>query len=153
LRHERNPDYQLRLAPVNGCSFGMTLPTVQGARRVLVILRAGDQSLHREWLAGAPGEKRNWDLHLSYFGDLRRPYHHRAADITLSFEKGAKSAGTVACLEKLGDRIDNYDWIWLPDDDLAANLPTLNRFSRSWRSMTSTWRSPHSVQAHMWPSG
>ena len=106
----------------------MTLPITPGRRRVLVILRAGDQSLHREWLAGIPGEGRNWDLHLSYFGDLRRPYRHRADDITLSFEKGTKSEGTVACLEKLGDRTDAYDWVWLPDDDLAANLSTLNRF-------------------------
>jgi Protein of unknown function (DUF707) len=22
----------------------------------------------------------------------------------------------------------DYDWVWLPDDDLSANLPTLNRF-------------------------
>jgi hypothetical protein len=40
----------------------MTLPTTPGKRRVLVILRAGDTSLHREWLAGAPGEARNWDI-------------------------------------------------------------------------------------------
>ncbi|MGE0005292.1 MAG: DUF707 domain-containing protein [Parvibaculaceae bacterium] len=106
----------------------MTLPTTPGERRVLVILRAGDQSLHREWLAGAPGEGRNWDLHISYFGDLGRPFRHRPRDITLSFEKGTKAEGTVACLEKLGERTDNYDWVWLPDDDLAASLTTLNRF-------------------------
>jgi len=34
----------------------------------------------------------------------------------------------VVCLEKLGSRIDEYDWIWLPDDDLLADLATLNRF-------------------------
>ncbi|WP_119390664.1 DUF707 domain-containing protein [Taklimakanibacter lacteus] len=98
------------------------------ARRVLVILRAGDQSLHPEWFTNAPSERRNWDLHLSYFGDLRRPFRNRYPDITLSFEKGTKSVGTVACLEKLGSRLDEYDWVWLPDDDLWADLPTLNRF-------------------------
>lgn len=98
------------------------------ARRVLVILRAGDQSLHPEWFTGAPGEDRNWDFHISYFGDLRRPFRNRSSDITLSFEKGTKSQGTVACLAKLGARIDDYDWIWLPDNDLWADLATLNRF-------------------------
>lgn len=106
----------------------MTLPTKPGERRVLVILRAGDQSLHPQWFVGAVGERRNWDLHLSYFGGLRRPFRHRGADVTLSFEQGTKAAGTVACLEKLGDRLDHYDWIWLPDDDLWTNLPNLNRF-------------------------
>jgi len=98
------------------------------ARRVLVILRAGDQSLHPEWFMNARPESRNWDLHISYFGDLRRPFRNRYPDVTLSFEKGTKSEGTVACIGKLGSRVDEYDWIWLPDDDLLADLPTLNRF-------------------------
>lgn len=98
------------------------------ARRVLVILRAGDESLHPEWLVQPPLQKRNWDLHISYFGELLRPYRNRAADITLSLEKGTKAIGTAACLEKLASRIDHYDWIWLPDDDLSVELATLNRF-------------------------
>ncbi|MBK1869535.1 DUF707 domain-containing protein [Aestuariivirga sp. YIM B02566] len=97
-------------------------------RRVLVIVRAGDESLHPQWLVQPPSQKRNWDLHISYFGDLRRPYRHRASDITLSFEKGTKAIGTAECLEKLGSRIDHYDWFWLPDDDLSVDLPTINRF-------------------------
>lgn len=99
-----------------------------GRRRVLVILRAGDESRHPNWLVGGRMEDRNWDLHLSYFGDLRRPFRNRSSDITLSFEKGTKSIGTVACLAKLGGRVEAYDWVWLPDDDLVADLPTLNRF-------------------------
>jgi hypothetical protein len=103
----------------------MVLPA---RRRVLVVLRAGDESLHPWWFLNGRTESRNWDLHISYFGDLRRPFRNRSSDVTLSFEKGTKSIGTVACLEKLGGRIDNYEWIWLPDDDLLADLPTLNRF-------------------------
>jgi hypothetical protein len=97
-------------------------------RRVLVIVRAGDQSLHPQWLVQPLLQKRNWDLHVSYFGDLRRPYRNRASDITLSFEKGTKAIGTAECLARLGSRIDHYDWFWLPDDDLSADLPTINRF-------------------------
>lgn len=103
----------------------MALPA---RRRVLVVLRAGDESLHPFWFLNGRVENRNWDLHISYFGDLRRPFRNRYSDVTLSFEKGTKSVGTVACMDKLGDRIDRYDWIWLPDDDLLVDLPTLNRF-------------------------
>jgi hypothetical protein len=97
-------------------------------RRTLVVLRAGDMSLHTEWLQGAPPEIRTWDLHLSYFGDQSNPFPNRPADVTLSFERGSKAIGTVACLDALGNRVAGYDWVWLPDDDLSANLPTLNRF-------------------------
>ena len=94
----------------------------------MVVLRAGDMSLHSDWLLGGAPESRTWDLHLSYFGDHSNPFPDRPADVTLSFEPGTKAAGTVACLDKLGERVASYDWIWLPDDDLSANLPTLNRF-------------------------
>jgi hypothetical protein len=97
-------------------------------RRFLVVLRAGDTSLHNDWLQGDSSAGRNWDLHLSYFGDRSEPFSDRPADVTMSFEKGTKATGTVACLNKLGDRVTAYDWVWLPDDDLKADLPTLNRF-------------------------
>jgi len=97
-------------------------------RRVLVVVRAGDASLHPGWLQGASPDSRNWDPHLSYFGKQHDPFPDRPADVTLSVENGTKATGTVACLNKLGDRVSAYDWVWLPDDDLKADLPTLNRF-------------------------
>ncbi len=97
-------------------------------RRVLVIARVGDDSLHPGWLDGAPLESRTWDLHLSYFGERSNPYPDRPADVTLSFESGTKATGSVACLNKLGERIAGYDWVCIPDDDLRADLPTFNRF-------------------------
>lgn len=97
-------------------------------RRALVVARVGDASLHPGWLMGSSPETRNWDLHLSYFGDQEYPFQDRTSDVTLSFEKGTKSIGTVACIKKFADRIWSYDWVWFPDDDLAADLATLNRF-------------------------
>jgi hypothetical protein len=97
-------------------------------RRALVVLRAGDTSLHPAWLNGPSHETRNWDLHLSYFGDHANPFADRPSDVTLSYEKGPKSLGTVACMRKLAERIKSYDWVCFPDDDLAADLVTLNRF-------------------------
>ena len=99
-----------------------------GKRRVLIITRADDSSLHPGWLAGAPPESRTWDLHLSYFGDRPDPFADRPDDVTLTFEKGTKSAGLEACMNKLADRIASYDWICVIDDDVAADLATWNRF-------------------------
>jgi uncharacterized protein DUF707 len=97
-------------------------------RRTLVITRVGDASLHPGWLTGAPPESRTWDLHLSYFGDRPDPFADRPDDVTLSFDKGTKSAGLEACMTKLADRIASYDWICVIDDDVAADLATWNRF-------------------------
>ena len=105
-----------------------TLLKPEVRRRVLVVVRAGDTSLHTEWLQGATPESRKWDLHLSYFDDQVFPFQDRPSDVTLSFEKGTKATGTVACLNKLGKRVEAYDWVWLPDDDLKADMPTLNGF-------------------------
>src|SRR2546423_553078 len=46
-------------------------------RRNLVIVRAGDTSLHENWLAGPVD--RNWDLIVSYYGD--DPERFRAPDV------------------------------------------------------------------------
>lgn len=93
-----------------------------------MVARVGDTSLHPGWLMGSLPESRNWDLHLSYFGDQECPFQESPSDVTLSFEKGTKAVGTVACVKKLAARIWSYDWVWFPDDDLAAELVTLNRF-------------------------
>lgn len=97
-------------------------------RRVLVVVRAGDMSLHPGWLQRGEPESRNWDLHLSYFDIASVPFSDRPPDVTLSFEKGPKATGTVACLNNLhvlGRYIEDYDWVWLPYDDLRTDLPTL----------------------------
>jgi hypothetical protein len=99
-----------------------------------VIVRAGDTSMHPTWFEGGAEPERNWDLHLSYYGDEAASFPHRPPDVTLTKEKGSKAQGTVSCLQKLGRRVEHYDWIWLPDDDLACNLPTLNKFFASWVS-------------------
>ena len=53
-------------------------------RRNLVVVRAGDSSLHPGWLAG-PGE-RNFDLVVSYFGD--DPAKFKAPDVARVDQKG-----------------------------------------------------------------
>ena len=92
-------------------------------RRNLVIVRAGDSSLHERWLAG--GGDRNWDLWISYFGD--DPNRFRRDDCLRIDAKGPKWSALHALISERRSEIERYDYIWLPDDDLGADLPTVNR--------------------------
>lgn len=91
-------------------------------RRNLVIVRAGDSSLHQRWLQGAA--ERNWDLIVSYFGD--DPDRFRADGIGRIDAKGPKWPALALLLRDLAPLLDGYDYIWLPDDDLDADAPTVN---------------------------
>jgi hypothetical protein len=86
------------------------------ANRYLLVVRAGDRSLHPGWLAGA----RNWDLHVSYFGAQERPFGDLPEGVTLSREKGPKWLGLKDCLAAHGAFLANYTHIGFPDDDLAC---------------------------------
>lgn len=84
-------------------------------RRNLVVVRAGDTSLHPTWLPQA-GE-RSWDLVVSYFGN--QPGRFAAPDVTCVDWKGPKLGGIHALFRDRPDLLDRYDYVWLPDDDLA----------------------------------
>lgn len=96
-------------------------------RNVLLIGRVGDRSLQRHWIDGA-GEERAFDLHLSYYGQLADPFPDRPADASVSHDPGAKFPGLSACLTKLGDRLQAYEWICFVDDDIWARHETWARF-------------------------
>ena len=92
-------------------------------RRNLVIVRAGDGSLHPNWLAG-PGE-RNWDLVVSYFG--HDPDRHRAPDVVRIDGPGPKWPALHALLAERPELVAEYDLVWLPDDDLMIDKTGINR--------------------------
>lgn len=91
-------------------------------RRNLVVVRAGDNSVHPGWVSGP---QRNFDLYVSYFGNQPDRY----ADHTEYHEnrKGMKWPVLGELLQAHPDLIDRYDYVWLPDDDLVADTDTLNR--------------------------
>lgn len=95
------------------------------SRRNLVIVRAGNSSLHEGWLppVGAP---RSFDLVVSYFGD--DPDKWRRPDVVRIDGKGPKWGGLHDVL--VSGQVDwrAYDHIWLPDDDLAATPAAVERF-------------------------
>ncbi len=93
-----------------------------GSLRNLVIVRAGDRSLHRQWLAGP--EAPNFDLIVSYFGD--DPLRFRWPNEARVDQKGGKWNGLAALFAARPELLRRYDYVWLPDDDIAADTITIN---------------------------
>ena len=94
------------------------------SERCLVIVRAGDASLHEAWL-GPVGQPRDWDLVVNYFGD--DPERYRRPDVLRIDGKGPKWIGLQNALTQGGLDWRAYDRIWLPDDDLAATPDAVSR--------------------------
>ncbi len=90
-------------------------PTDAGSRRNLVVVRAGKNSLHPQWLDA--GQKRNWDLVVSLYDPEARFEHD--SDISVIVQRGGKWDGLHAFLSK-SDALSRYDYVWLPDDDIFA---------------------------------
>lgn len=92
-----------------------------GPSRNLVIVRAGDNSLHRGWGAGDPGCA--FDLIVSYYGSdpsaFRQPHENRVDYI------GGKWDGLHTLLVQRPELLDRYQYIWFPDDDLEAGRTTI----------------------------
>src|SRR5690242_19395588 len=86
-------------------------------RRDLVIVRAGDGSLHPEWLRHATD--RSWDLLVSDVGD--DPERFRDDDVVRFDSKGAKWPALHRLLTERADLLQRYDYIWLPDDDISCS--------------------------------
>ncbi len=91
-------------------------------RKNLIIVRAGDASLHRGWIAGPC---RDFDLFVSYFGAT--PDHFRGDGEYYEMRRGPKWSCLAELLADHGELLERYDAFWFPDDDLAATTDTLNR--------------------------
>jgi hypothetical protein len=90
--------------------------------RHLVIARVGQNSLHPTWL-GDPAT-RNWDLYLCPFQAL---LPQAAAQATLGeVIVGPKWTGLRELLNAWPGWRD-YDYVWLPDDDIFASQDTITR--------------------------
>lgn len=98
----------------------------------LVIVRAGDSSLHPRWLKKSGN--RSWDLIISYFGD--DPELYRRPDVERIDSKGPKWQGLASLLSSECDRLKKYEYIWLPDDDIdcsASDIDKIFSFMQKYR--------------------
>ncbi|WHP07361.1 MULTISPECIES: DUF707 domain-containing protein [Acinetobacter] len=90
--------------------------------KTLVVVRCGDNSLHPEWV----NESSNFDVVLSYFGnDIQYNLDH--IKFVHNF-KGSKWQGLYDFFLNYPDLWQEYDYIWLPDDDLSTTAENLNIF-------------------------
>ncbi|MDB5779664.1 MAG: hypothetical protein JWP93_2029 [Polaromonas sp.] len=91
-------------------------------RQNLVVARVGQNSLHPTWLS--PAESRNWDLYLCPYQAV---HVHDESALTLGdVIVGPKWTGLRALLNDWQGWRD-YEYIWLPDDDILASQDTINR--------------------------
>jgi hypothetical protein len=91
-------------------------------RKNLILATVGDESMHPTWAAG--GEP-SFDLGLIYFGDQPGRY---VAEADYYFErKGIKYSLLHEAALSLGPALGHYEYVWLPDDDIAADTARVNR--------------------------
>lgn len=92
------------------------------SRRNLVIVRAGDNSVHPGWLVDA---ERNFDVFVSYFGNQPDRY----ADGVEFHEnrKGMKWPVLGELLQARPELVERYQYFWFPDDDIVTDTATINR--------------------------
>lgn len=93
--------------------------------RHLMVLRANEHSLHPHW-PRTPAEPSTWDLCLSWYGAGEPPLDDGAAQF-VSVQRTLRKFQALHQLFAPGSPLWAYDYIALPDDDLAMDLATVNR--------------------------
>jgi hypothetical protein len=88
----------------------------------LVVARVGRNSLHGCWVDR--GESRAWDLRLAPYQPI--PEQDPAVCVVGDVIPGPKWTG-LRELFNTWDGWRDYDYIWLPDDDIFANQSTISR--------------------------
>jgi hypothetical protein len=99
-----------------------------GRRRNLLVVRAGDQSLHPGWLAGA--ESRNWDLLVHAFGNTCPWADEEGVEIVRAVAEdieGPKMRAVHSLFESRKRFFLGYDYVCFADDDLQATAATWNQ--------------------------
>ena len=89
-------------------------------RENLVIVRAGQNSLHHHWVSS----RRNWDLIVSWYGSGKPSVPGDAC----FKQAGTKWQGLYALLTSGAIDWQKYKYVWLPDDDLLTTCEDINLF-------------------------
>jgi len=91
-------------------------------RENLVVVRAGDKSLHPQWLSDGP---RSWDLAVSYYGD--HPERYKGQYDLLHLHKGPKWEGIADFIGRHRDLVEGHRYVWFPDDDILTSAENIDR--------------------------
>ena len=126
-RHQPEEDGSTPVAPSPASSLqcGDVLPPHDGERRNLVIVCAGDNSLHQEgnWYC----DHRSFDLCIVYFGSDEgvAARFEKDSDYFIRREGPKWQLIRHTLTQTFWQR---YEYIWLPDDDLSIDVPSINKF-------------------------
>lgn len=101
----------------------MNVTEESASKKHLVIARVGDSSLHPAWLE--PQQFLSFDLCLSYYGE--QPGRYASHCVFYRESKGEKWQDIYQIIESLGQDIDRYQAIWIPDESISTNAYTINR--------------------------
>lgn len=92
-------------------------------KRNLVVVRAGDSSLHGGML-DIPYAERNYDVLLSFFSESAYKSFKSEPGVSAVFWRGGKWDGLYKTLSQIN--IEDYDYFWLPDDDISCTGQDVN---------------------------
>jgi hypothetical protein len=92
-------------------------------KKNLVVVRAGDNSLHENML-NVPYNERSYDVLLSFFSEGAYSNFKPQPGVHAVFFSGGKWDGIYKTLSK--KYIEVYDFFWLPDDDILCNAADIN---------------------------
>lgn len=99
-------------------------------RKNLVVLRAGQRSLHPRWFRG--DAEPDWDFALSHFEPL--PPEMTAQACLLHDGAGLKFQGLADFFAQHPEVLERYEYIWLPDDDIDTDTASINRMFEMMRA-------------------
>jgi hypothetical protein len=90
----------------------------------LVVLRAGDGSLHPQWLI-LPRQQQEFDLWVDYYGGTE-PGKYRDTCDWYRESGGTKFPKLYSLIKENLDKVLKYDAVWFPDDDIACDTTIIN---------------------------
>lgn len=100
-------------------------------RRNLVVLRANEQSLHKQWPRIVAAEDRNWDLCISWYG------RELPQDLTeweyFTNQPNDRKFSAIYKLFLEGSPLLDYENIYMPDDDLMMSWADINKLFNIFR--------------------
>jgi hypothetical protein len=100
--------------------------------RNLVVVRAGPDSLHPKWLS-RKHEERRFDLVVSYYQRDCFDQHEESPGVNACYYPGGKWDGLHQTLSELGEALETYDFIWLPDDDIETSADDIGALFEAMR--------------------
>ena len=103
----------------------------------LILVRAGEKSLHPQWIDDSA---REWDIALSYFGEYPSRYINQYD--YLHIFKGSKWEGINDFFLNKKDLINDYKYVWMPDDDILTDCLNINNFFKITEQLNLTISQP-----------